>query len=235
LRKSSEVQISKTADGSDTLYNPEYDQHYHSTFGAVQESQHVFIRTGLDYALESFIPGVPGNQRNIDILEVGFGTGLNAFLTLAESEKHGLKVRYTTIEPYPLERTCWEALNYPQLPGMQQYAGKFARLHQCEWDIGEQISPYFMLRKVSSRLEDYTPGPAPFQLVFFDAFGPDAQPELWTEQIFNKLFISLDTGGVFVTYSVKGSVVRALRSAGFTTEKIPGPPGKRHILRAIKI
>jgi tRNA U34 5-methylaminomethyl-2-thiouridine-forming methyltransferase MnmC len=233
--KSSNLQIVSTRDGSDTFFHEGLNQHYHSTFGAVQESRYIFIETGFLRAIEKFHPGIGNGLMCLNILEVGFGTGLNALLTLIEAEKHAIKVHYTAIEAFPLEEDCWRGLNYPHLFGSVDYSKVFAKLHFAKWNGLAEISPNFTLQKIHIKLEAYLPAPGIFDLVYFDAFGPDAQPELWTELIFRNLAGELSSGGILVTYSVKGTVVRALQSAGFQTEKMAGPPGKRHILRAVKL
>jgi tRNA U34 5-methylaminomethyl-2-thiouridine-forming methyltransferase MnmC len=215
-----------TGDGSHTLYVPTLHEHYHSTFGAINESLHVFIKAGF---LET-----SGSSKEINILEIGFGTGLNALLTWMEAERIPVKVNYVAIEPYPLDADVWSALNHPDCFCTFSYRKIYHRLHEMGWESEEQISPFFSILKTRSLLEDYLPEPDKFDLVYFDAFGPDVQPELWTEEIFRKIFLSLKKGGILVTYSAKGSVRRALKNAGFLVEKIPGPPGKREITRAIK-
>jgi tRNA U34 5-methylaminomethyl-2-thiouridine-forming methyltransferase MnmC len=219
-------EIIKTADGSNTLYVPHLNEHYHSTFGAINESRHVFIESGLLMAAETF--------DEIHILEIGFGTGLNALLTWMEAERVPKKVYYTALEPNPLDVEVWSVLNYPDCFCTFSYRKIYCRLHETDWERDEQISPFFTIRKILSRLEDYLPEPGAFNLVYFDAFGPFAQPELWTEAIFQKISLSMKERGILVTYSVKGSVRRALKNAGFSVEKIPGPAGKREITRAVK-
>ncbi len=224
----------KTADGSDTLFRRDLNQHYHSIHGALQESKHIFIENGFLCAIGKFNPDIYNNAGFLNILEIGFGTGLNAYLTLAEAEKHGVRVHYTAIEPFPLKKNYWQALNYPHLLGSVDYSHLFAKLHLATWNLPEEISPHFTLEKIHGTIEAYLPATGLYDLVYFDAFGPDVQPELWTEQIFRQLCCGMSTSGILVTYSVKGTVVRALHVAGFRTEKLPGPPGKRHILRATK-
>ncbi len=228
------LQIIRTADGSDTIFHPGLNQHFHSTFGALEESRHIFIRAGLLHCLETVNVNQPGNHGSLRILEVGFGTGLNALLTQIEAEKQRIKVHYTAIEVFPLEDCYWQLLNYPGVVGSCDSNQAYRQIHLVTWNAPGNISTYFTLLKFHTTLESFIPGDTEFNLVFFDAFGPDAQPELWTEEIFRKLYKGLAPGGVLVTYSVKGTVARALRSAGFYTEKLPGPSGKRHILRAIK-
>jgi len=227
------VEVTRTDDGSDTLFCRDLNQHYHSTFGAVQESMHIFIESGFLHTIRKFHPD-PGNYRPfMKIIEIGFGTGLNALLTQAEVEKHGIRVLYTALEAFPLEEKSWGLLNYPHLFGSVDYTRVFDNLHHAAWNETVEISPFFTLQKIHGSLETFHPT-GQNHLVYFDAFGPDAQPELWTEKIFRDLFLGMSTGGILVTYSVKGNVVRALKSAGFLVEKLPGPPGKRHILRAVK-
>lgn len=220
------TELVTTGDGSNTLYVPHLNEHYHSTFGALSESLHVFIGSGFRRAADSF--------DEIDLLEIGFGTGLNALMTWMEAERMPKKVNYDAIEPFPLEPGTWSSLNYPDCFCTFSYHKIFSRLHEAYWESEEQISPFFTLHKFMGRFEDYLPGPEKYNLVYFDAFGPDVQPELWTGEIFRKIFLSMKKGGILVTYSVKGSVRRALSDSGFSVEKLPGPEGKREITRAIK-
>ncbi len=233
----------KTGDGSDTLFVPELNEHYHSTFGAVQESQHIFIGAGLRLMIDDLRLTITNStdrchassdNPTLNILEIGFGTGLNALLTLMESEKTGINIHYTSIEAYPLEENIWRKMNYPDMTGSSDKSLLFEKLHQAEWNKNVAISPLFTLHKIHEVLESFHPAAEQFNLIYFDAFGPGVQPWLWTEQIFNRLFHGIVPGGILVTYSVKGLVVRALKAAGFTVEKLSGPPGKRHILRARK-
>jgi tRNA U34 5-methylaminomethyl-2-thiouridine-forming methyltransferase MnmC len=219
-------QIVITGDGSNTLYVANLNEHYHSTFGALNESRHVFIESGFIQSARSF--------NEIHILEIGFGTGLNALLTWMEAERIPKKVYYIALEPYPLGVEVWSVLNYPDCFCTFSYREIYRRLHETDWERDEQISPFFSIKKIQSRLEDYLPEPDAFNLVYFDAFGPDVQPELWTEETFRKISFSMKKKGILVTYSVKGSVRRALKSSGFSVEKIPGPAGKREITRATK-
>ena len=215
-----------TGDGSHTLYVPHLNEHYHSTFGAINESLHVFIESGFLKAASLF--------DEIRILEIGFGTGLNALLTWIEAERIPKKVSYTALEAYPLDMEVWSRLNYPDCFCTFSYQKIYQRLHETDWQRNEFISPFFSIQKIKQRIEEYIPESDKFNLVYFDAFGPDIQPELWTEEIFRKIYLSLKKGGILVTYSVKGSVRRALKSSGFSVEKIPGPTGKREITRAIR-
>jgi len=227
-------EIIRTADGSDTLYNRELDQHCHSIFGAVTESRHIFIEAGFLHASEKILRTERNPQPELTILEIGFGTGLNALLTLAEAEKLGIRVHYTAIEPFPVDESCWRALNYPAMFGSVDLHQVFSKLHLAAWGQPESVSDKFTILKLIKKLESYIPPAEAFDIIYFDAFDPVAQPELWTQEIFRKLYHALKPGGILVTYSVKGTIVRALQTAGFKTEKLPGPPGKRHILRAEK-
>ena len=218
--------IQMTADGSHTLFHPGLNECYHSTYGAIRESQHVFIEAGFRR--------VASGLDRINILEVGFGTGLNALLTQIEAETIGKTVEYTSVEANPIGEESWSQLNYPQLLCSVDYTRIFENIHFAEWGQSREISSFFILQKVHAKLEEYIPLTGSFDLVYFDAFSPDVQPELWTLEIFRKLFYSMKEGGILTTYSVKGDVTRALKAAGFGVEKIPGPPGKRQITRARK-
>ncbi len=218
--------LKTTADGSHTLFVPELNEHYHSTNGALQESQLVFIENGLHY--------LPECLKEINVLEVGFGTGLNALLTVLEAKKQKQKINYVAIEPRPVDPVLAASLNYASVIGGTEAAGYFKKLHASAWSHPEFLSDYFILSKIEARLEDISLKDNQFHLVYFDAFGPDVQPELWTQEIFTILFNCLKPEGVLVTYSCKGTVKRALMAAGFTIEKLPGPAGKREVLRAMK-
>jgi len=216
--------IIKTADGSDTLFVAELDEHYHSTFGAVQESLHVFIEAGLHIK----------NESPLTIFEVGFGTGLNAFLTYIDTFKSGQSIRYITIEKYPVPRNTWELLNYPKLLSKDN-SDIFRAMHLSRWNEKVNIAENFELTKIYNDLTvfDFDLQPL-FDLIYFDAFSPEKQPELWETAIFKKLYSNTAPFGKLVTYCAKGSVRRALQASGYNTERIPGPPGKREILRASK-
>jgi tRNA U34 5-methylaminomethyl-2-thiouridine-forming methyltransferase MnmC len=236
------LEITRTTDGSDTLFNPDLNQHYHSTYGAVQESKHIFIENGFLPAIEKSYSGVCLETKSLNILEIGFGTGLNALLTQNESEKARVPVVYNSLEAFPITFETWSKLNYPEFLGSVDHATVFGKIHQAHWNQPVQISTYFRLVKIHDTLESvlhlksksFISPVHPFHLVYFDAFSPDVQPELWTAKVFNQIYKSMANNGILVTYSVKGTVVRSLKSVGFFVEKLPGPPGKRHILRAIK-
>lgn len=215
-----------TNDGSTTIHLPDLDEQYHSKHGAIQEAYHVFVNTGLGYLLKQMKPNP------LKILEIGFWTGLNAFITLLESDKNKIPISFTGVEAYPISSLEIEKLNYPLL--LNSTKAYFKKLHQSEWEKQISISTYFSILKKKqffSEINDKNN----FHLIYFDAFGARVQPELWTEQIFKKMHTALKKGGVLVTYSAKGSVRRAMQTVGFEVERLPGPPGKREMLRAHKI
>lgn len=235
--------IEHTADGSATLYVPELDEHYHSVKGALTESRHIFIDMGLKAS------AAPEPR----ILEIGFGTGLNALLTLIEAEQSGRKVHYTGIELYPLPWETIEQLHYTNgertlnderlTMNDEQVAGWFKALHTAAWEEDVVITPHFTLRKVQADFannERLTVHHSPFivhrySLIYFDAFAPEKQPEMWSQELFNRLYVIMEPDGILTTYCAKGAVRRMLQSAGFTVERLPGPPGgKREILRGKK-
>lgn len=218
-----ERKLVKTADGSHSLYIPEWNEHYHSVHGAIQEAYHVFIKNGLDYF----------SKNSLSILEIGFGTGLNTLITLLESENKNLTIHYTAIEAFPITQSEFEELNYCEFLKHQNCQMVFQKIFDAEWNTSVEINPNFSLLKKQlkfNEIEDFEL----YDLIYFDAFGPRVQPELWTEVIFEKMYQSLKKEGVLVTYSAKGSVRRAMQASGFTIEKLPGPPGKREMLRGLK-
>ena len=215
----------RTGDGSYTLLARDLGEHYHSHFGAVTESEHVFIRSGL---LE-----VAGSEKDIRLLEVGFGTGLNALLSWQAAVSQGLDINYTSIEPNPVQPQLAISLDYPAMLTARGAERVFDDLHNSSWGATVKLPGGFSFIKIKTRLQDFVWAGAKFNLVFFDAFSPDVQPEMWTLEIFQKVAAMMEKGGVLVTYSCKGSVKRALSRAGFRHEKLPGPPGKREILRAV--
>lgn len=216
------LKLIKTYDGSHTLFVPEMNEHYHSIHGAVQESEHIFIRNGFDFC----------RKDPVRIFEAGFGTGLNALLTAMRSSKPKRKVLYMAIENFPLENETISILNYPEFAG-ENASEIFRLIHNAEWDRTVRITENFNLRKIKGDLTvAHLDGS--FDLIYFDAFGPDKQPEMWTRDIFEKISELTCKEGIFVTYSAKGSVKRHLKAAGFTVELLPGPPGKRQIIRAVK-
>ncbi|MBT8269447.1 MAG: tRNA (5-methylaminomethyl-2-thiouridine)(34)-methyltransferase MnmD [Bacteroidia bacterium] len=219
-------QIVITGDGSATIQIEDWKEQYHSMHGAIQESEHVFINSGLKQCL-NIIDSDP-----IKILEFGFGTGLNALLTFQEIERHTIDVEYTTIEAYPISEEEIAALNYSDLLGMG--SDVLLSFHNAEWEKDVKLSPSFTLRKTNCQFQSFHSEDR-FTLVYYDAFGARVQPELWERSIFEKIYNLLEVDGILVTYSSKGSVRRAMEDIGFKVERLKGPPGKRHMLRASKI
>jgi len=213
----------KTADGSHTLYFLELDEHYHSTKGAIQESVHVFIENGYAYFT---------NREELNILEVGFGSGLNALLTLLESRKSIKQIKYTAIEKFPLPHEIVNNLNYNTLLSGTS-SNELLELHETSWGEWHKLSEQFIFRKLKADLKFFQPDDN-FELIYFDAFAPDKQPEMWEEDILKEMYSCLTIGGVLVTYSAKGLIKRRLKAIGFKVENLPGPPGKREMIRAMK-
>ena len=282
------TKIQVTEDGSHTLFSEMAGQTYHSAHGAVQESRHIFIsQLSIVNCQQSTVNGqrlIVNSQRTTDtgqqlavngqlsmvggdlsVLEIGFGTGLNALLAACWAKENGVRVDFSTIELYPLERDVYEELNYGSLLGEE---GLFLKLHEAKWDAGlQEITPEFAICKHKKDIVEWLRNAQctmhnaqslilssgaqgdleldfvakgsktfgyQFDVVFFDAFSPDAQPELWTEEVFRNVYGLMKEGGVMTTYCAKGDVRRAMLEAGFKVEKLQGPPGKRHILRAVK-
>lgn len=210
--------IEHTEDGSATLFVPELNEHYHSVKGARTESQHIFINMGLKAST------APQPR----ILEIGFGTGLNALLTLEVAGQEKWRVHYTGIEFYPLSWEEVDALKYSDNP-------LFQRLHTAPWEEDVEVSSFFTLRKRKGDANIIAESERALDLVYFDAFAPEKQPEMWSEQLFRTLYVNMNTGGILTTYCAKGVVRRLLQAVGFRVERLPGPPGgKREILRATK-
>lgn len=216
-----------TADGSTTLYLPHLDEHYHSIKGALTESLHVYIETAL-HAIE---------QDEIALFECGFGTGLNAFLTLLDCEKSHRKVHYQVIEAFPLDVDTASALQYPRLiaPDTPHVTTLFTRLHSCEWNSPIEITPYFTLHKILGDITTYPISENSYDVIYYDAFAPEKQPELWSEELLSRIARSLRHSGVLSTYCAKGEIRRRLTRAGLTVHRTPGPiGGKREILQAFR-
>lgn len=222
-----ERKIILTGDGSHSFNVPELNVSYHSIHGAIQESIHVYINAGL-YGLKH-----PQQSGTLRIFEVGFGTGLNALLTLIESEKNKSNIYYETIEPFPVSEKEIKTLNYCQQLNRPDLQTTFENLHSCEWEKEVLISEHFTFSINNTNLFN-TSTLQPFNLIYFDAFAPGAQPELWTKEVFDKMYAMLEPGGVLVTYCSKGDVRRAMIAAGFSVEKLPGPPHKREMIRATR-
>ncbi|MDA3822912.1 MAG: tRNA (5-methylaminomethyl-2-thiouridine)(34)-methyltransferase MnmD [Bacteroidales bacterium] len=211
----------KTEDGSMTLYVPELGEHYHSIHGAVTESEHIYIEAAFKHC----------SKESIRILEYGIGTGLNVLLTFLEAQKSMKKVYYHGIEKYPLTNKEFEVLNKSELPEYSHTA--YTKIHECPWNKMVKLNESFSLYKEKSDFRDAKPD-GPFDLIYFDAFSPDIQPELWTLNIFKSIYELASPGAILTTYTSKGTVKEKLRAAGFIIKRLPGPPGKRHIIRARK-
>jgi len=216
-------QLITTNDQSHSVLSGQFDQPYHSIFGAIQESLHVFIHAGLEEVIF--------DHPSIHILEIGLGTGLNPLLTQIAGAKTKTKIHFTSIEAFPLEQEIYSQLNYSELLNVPNDI--LPQIHECSWGEFHDFSDQFSFRKIKTKIEDWTPDMG-IDVIYYDAFDPNVQPELWTEELFQKLFNHLVPHGLLTTYSAKGSVKRALKAAGFTVEKLPGPPGKREMTRGVK-
>lgn len=217
-------EIITTADGSKTISLPEWNEQYHSKFGAINEAYHVFIKNGLDKMRLS---------EEIRILEIGFGTGLNCFITFLEAKKNNLNIEYTGVEAYPVDFNEIEKLNYVVELNAEDDRYVFNKMHTLSNDKKNLLTQDFSFIKKNMFFEDIKDSNL-YHLIYFDAFGARVQPELWTLKIFKKMYRALKQNGILVTYSAKGSVRRAMQEAGFDVERLPGPPGKREMLRATK-
>jgi len=218
--------ITLTADGSNTLYNENIGEHYHSKHGAVQESKHVFIAAGLEHAISSF----PGQQ--ISILEVGFGTGLNFLMTAAYADLSGVSIEYTSLEAFPLRSEELESTGYDQYVSGAIWKGMLNNYGKAMQQL-TAVLPEQKLRIVHTYLQRYETAQL-FDLLYYDAFSVQHQSEMWSDEIIAHACTFLKPGGIFVTYAITGKLKRALKAVGFTIEKLPGAPGKREMLRATK-
>ena len=208
-----------TKDGAHSLYIPKINETYHSVHGAISESMHVFIKNGLNHH----------TQKNLNILEIGFGTGLNTLLTLIHSKKR--QIQYNTLEPYPITEDVYKMLNYSKLITSDEET--FLKLHRSDWERNVSLFRNFNLQKTKTKLQDFESSEK-FDIIYFDAFAPEKQPEMWTKEVFEKCYKILDSEGFLVTYCAKGVVKRTLKSVGFEIENLKGPPGKREMIRANK-
>jgi tRNA U34 5-methylaminomethyl-2-thiouridine-forming methyltransferase MnmC len=220
-----DVELQLTSDGSHTLFNPLLNETYHSSHGALQESLHVFIKAGLEHL---------ASRRFVRILEIGFGTGLNALLTIQAAHALDLQIDYTAVEAFPLDPQIIETLNYPHLIGEPLVVEWFSSLHATPWEQSQAITQHFSLLKHNARIQDLELTNSAFDLVYFDAFAPEKQPEMWHPEILKKTADALSDGGCLVTYCAKGQVKRDLRAAGLIVESLAGPPGKREMIRATR-
>lgn len=218
-----ERKIITTSDGSKTIHIVDWNEQYHSIHGAIQEAYHVFIKSGLSLF----------ENTTVSILEIGFGTGLNSLITLIEAKQLGLKIKYCGVEAYPITSEELEQLNYISELKASSFEEQFQLMHKSPWGQNVIINDAFTLNKQHKKFSEIEDENA-FDLIYFDAFGARVQPELWTEAIFSRMFKAIKPNGVLVTYSAKGSVRRAMQAVGFVVERLPGPPGKREMLRAIK-
>jgi tRNA U34 5-methylaminomethyl-2-thiouridine-forming methyltransferase MnmC len=218
------MHIINTSDGSHTIYLPEINEQYHSVHGAITESNYVYIEKGYNFH----------KSKNPKVFEAGFGTGLNCLLTALQAEQSKRPTLYISIEKYPLDKNMTSQLNFGRLISAEaQHI--FEKINECQWNEIVPISGYFNLCKIEGDLIDYNLTQVEnCDVIFYDAFGPDKQPEIWTPTIFRKIHSVTSPGGVFVTYSSKGEVRRQLAANGFEMERLPGPPGKIHMLRGIK-
>lgn len=212
--------IIQTQDGSHTLYSAQFDEHYHSTYGAIQESRHVYIEAGLK--------ALPHEE--LSVLEIGFGTGLNAFLSFLEANASSQKLHYHALEKYPLSEAVFSQLNYAQ---SAEEKSLFTQLHLAKWQQSEKIGTHILLKEEAD-LCSYQFSQQ-YDLIYFDAFAPDKQPEMWSPQLLEKVTKSLKKQGILVTYSTKGLVKQAFRALGLEVKRLPGPPGKRDMLRCQKL
>lgn len=213
--------IKKTSDGSSTIFVEELNEHYHSIHGAYNEALHVFIKSGIEYY----------QKKTIKIFEVGFGTGLNAYLSAKYSMKNDIIIEYQSIEKYPVEEKLILQLNYPEIVGNQNL---FDKIHLTRWNQCDKVHELFRLKKIQGDLKNYSIKEQ-FDIIFFDAFAPEKQEKMWTKEIFIKMIDILKPNGILVTYCAKGSIRRRMVEVGFKVDRIPGPPGKREMLRATKV
>lgn len=217
-------QLILTSDGSVTIYLPQWNESYHSKHGAIQEAYHVFIKNGLDFF---------SDKKEVSILEIGFGTGLNTFITLLESEKRKQKINYTAVEYYPIQEGTYTKLNYPNLLEAEDKQDVFLDLHKTEWGKEHHFSDFFTLKKIQMKFEDIV-FENHFDLIYFDAFGFRVQPELWSADIFHTMYVALKNKGILTTYAARGVITRNMKAAGFFVKKTAGPIGKREMTIAYK-
>ena len=210
--------IETTSDGSHTLFLPELGEHYHSVNGAIQEAKHVYIESAFNQC----------KKTEIHVLEIGFGTGLNALLTFFEARKRNIKVVYIGLEKYPLPEEIIFQLNYSV-----ENNEVFRQIHSVKWGELIALTPFFSLQKVQVDFNEYD-FPGKYDVIYYDAFAPDKQNEVWTQNLFNQIYATTDSGGILSTYCAKGEIRRRMQTAGFKVNRLPGPPGKREMLQAVK-
>ena len=217
-------EIVETGDGSKTIRIVDLDENYHSSHGALQEALHVFIKNGLLEFKE---------KSQISIFEMGLGTGLNAFLSGIKADELKLKIEYSGVEAFPISEDEIIALEYAQLVG-DENVELYKKIHSSSWEEMNEISAFFTLKKIKNHLQNLELEKESFDIIYYDAFGPRAQDEMWSVELFQKMYDSLKVGGFLVTYCAKGQVKRNMKEVGFTIEPLPGPPGKREMTRAWK-
>jgi len=216
-------EIIQTKDGSTTIQITDWDECYHSRFGAIQEAQHVFIKNGLSLF----------ENQSVSILEIGFGTGLNAFITFIESKKLNQSIDYVGVEGFPISAEEVLSMNYVSELNAEDKSSIFEKMHKCNWEVQNILREDFFFTKRNQFFENIN-DIEKFDLIYFDAFGYNVQPELWSTAIFQKMFNALKSTGILVTYAARGVIKRSMSEVGFSVEKLEGPPGKREMFRAIK-
>ncbi|MFL5730546.1 MAG: tRNA (5-methylaminomethyl-2-thiouridine)(34)-methyltransferase MnmD [Cytophagaceae bacterium] len=221
-----EIKIVVSEDGSNTLYRPDLNETYHSLHGAVQESEHVFLKHGIMHLAQK--------KKNLSILEVGFGTGLNALLSYRLSMQEGLQIEYHTVEAFPLPDDLVKQLNYPSIFAAEKLDEFFQYMHACAWEKDHKLGSGFSFHKYLTRLEDFNPEGLKADVIFYDAFAPAKQPEMWEVDKFQKMYSLLNVGGILVSYCASGQFKRNLKAAGFAVEALQGPPGKKEMTRGVK-
>jgi len=218
--------VFESRDGSSTVLSKEFGVTYHSKYGAIQESRHVFIKEGLHHRCRA--------KKELAILEVGFGTGLNALLTMLEANKLALKINYTALEPHPVAQDIVGQLNYCEKLNVNNGSCEFQQIHDAAWDAETTINERFSIVKFKKQVENLE-FEKKFDIIYYDTFAPNVQPKLWEKEVMEKMFVALRPNGVLVTYCAKGVFKRTLKTIGFNVETLKGPPGKREMVRAIKI
>ncbi len=216
-------EIIMTKDGSHSILSDKFGVSYHSIHGAIQETYHVFIKAGLEFKTKI--------NKNVSILEIGWGTGLNSYITLIEAKKNNYKIDFTTTEAYPISLEQAAALNYDTQLESEE---KIITLHELNWNEKHQLNQNFLFEKRQMKFQDIS-DTNQYDVIYFDAFAPTAQAEFWEEIFLKKMYDALKTDGILVTYCAKGSFKRALKAVGFDVEKLQGPPGKREMTRAKKL
>jgi tRNA U34 5-methylaminomethyl-2-thiouridine-forming methyltransferase MnmC len=218
------IELITTSDGSHSLLNTSLNETYHSVHGAMQESKHVFIKNGLEFFANQ------NSKSPIQIFEMGFGTGLNALLTKLWSDETEREIHYTSLEMFPLEKGLYEQLNYPDSDSSKEI---FLELHRAPWNNDEVFSN-FTLKKIQGNLESITFAPESFDIIYYDAFAPSKQPQLWEKAMLEKVISWMNEDSVFVTYCAKGQVKRDLKTGSTNVETLSGPPGKKEMIRVLK-